>query len=251
MNRYNIIKPDDAIRYLNARLLDDESVQLEDIRRTAGSGDELPDQPLNQLRNKLLKLKKKFPDKLRKKDPQGGKFESDACVIVHECLSSVDRRVLSDHDFWTYLAVDFLSDILEWRFGTDGAPAQPANYGIGTRAENMFLRLWLRAELGKMPGTDPYALARSGDQDLWRSHVLRQAYANARHVARSLLRLQDGCLPNGKKFASRLAGGDEPNGIRMLAKRLKRMRANLVFEYLSSQQADALVLELSTDLKKG
>lgn len=251
MNRYKIIYAEDALRFLQARRLDDDSIQMEDIRRTSGTGDEMPDEPLNQLRSKLLKLKKKFPEKLRKKDPQGGKFESEACVLVHECLSLVDRQVLSDHDFWTYLAVDFLADILEWRFGMDRGPAQPANYGIGTRTENMFLRLWLRAELGKAPGEDPYALARSGDQDLWRSHVLRQGYANARNVARSLLKLQNGCLTSGKKFASKLAGGDEPDGIRMLAKRLKRMRANIVFEYMSQQQADALVLELSDDLKKG
>jgi hypothetical protein len=37
----------------------------------------------------------------------------------------------------------------------------------------------------------------------------------------------------------------------MLAKRLKRTRANVVFEYLTPEQADALVLELSSDLKKG
>lgn len=37
----------------------------------------------------------------------------------------------------------------------------------------------------------------------------------------------------------------------MLAKRLRRMRANMVFEYLTPVQADALVFELSSDLKKG
>jgi len=221
------------------------------MRRTAGSGDNLPVELLEELRTKLLKLKRKFAEKLRDKDPQGGKFESEACAIVHSCLAAVDRRALADHDFWTWLAVDFLADILEWRFGTNGRPAKPANYGIGTRTENMFFRLWVRADLGKTNTADPYELARFGDQDLWRSHLLRQGYANARCIARSLLKLQAGKLVLGTKLAKKVVGGDEPEGVRMLAKRLRRMRANVVFEYLTPNQADALVFELSSDLKKG
>jgi len=50
--------------------------------------------------------------------------------------------------------------------------------------------------------------------------------------------------------AKRLVGGDDPAGVRTLAKRLRRIRANVVFEYLSAKQADALVYELSRDLKQ-
>lgn len=251
MSRYPVIFAEDALRYLKARQFDDDSVRLEDIRHMSGSGDDISREPLVGLRERLLKLKKKFPSKLRKRDPQGGKFESDACAVVHSCLSKVDRQVLTDHDFWTWLAVDHLADIVEWRFGTDGQPAQPANYGIGTRTENMLFRLWLRADLGRVVGTDPYELAKSGDQDFWRSHLLRQNYANARCIAQSLLKLQSGRLVAAGKRAKKLAGGDDPDGVRMLAKRLKRLRANVIFEYLTPQQADLLVLELSIGLKKG
>jgi len=148
MSQYPVIYPEDALRYLKSRQ-QDGGVMLEDLRRTAGSGEAISRDGLEDLRAKLLRLKKKFPAKLRAKDPQGGKFESDACAIVHACVADVDRRALADHDFWTWLAVDYLADILEWRFGADGRPAQPANYGIGTRTENMFFRLWLRADLGR------------------------------------------------------------------------------------------------------
>lgn len=251
MSRYPVIYPEDALRYLRARQLDDGSVQLDDIRRKSGTGNDIPAKPLEELRDKLIRLKKKFPAKLRKKDPQGGRFESLACAVVHANLAGVDRHVLADHDFWTWLAVDWLADIVEWRFGTEGHPAQPANYGIGTRTENMLFRLWLRADLAKAAGPDPYELAKLGDQDLWRSHLLRQGYANARSVVCSLLKLQAGRLTLGNKPAKKLASGDEPGGVRMLAKRLRRMRANVVFEFLTPQQADALVFELSSDLKKG
>jgi hypothetical protein len=250
MSQYPVIHPEDALRYLKSRQ-QDGMINLEDIRRTAGAGETISPHIFDDLRASLLKLKKRYPAKLRVKDPQGGKFESEACGVVHACLADLDRDVLADHDFWTWLAVDCLADILEWRFGCAERPAQAANYGIGSRTENMFFRLWLRADLGKASGADPYELAKLGDQDLWRSHLLRQGYANARSIVRALLKLQAGKLMHEEKAATKLAGGDEPNGIRMLAKRLRRMRANVVFEFLTQLQADALVFELSIDLKKG
>ena len=83
--------------------------------------------------------------------------------------------------------------------------------------------------------------ARTGDQDLWRSHILRQDYANARVVARALLRLQAGQLA-AKKLSV--------DAVRELAKRLRRLHANVVFEFLDAPQAEGLVLELSSDLHK-
>ena len=252
MSRYPVIYAEDALRYLKARQLNDDSVRLEDIRRTSGPGEDISNVPLEDLRERLLKLKRRFPASMRKRDPQGGKFESEACSVVHACLAGVDRQALADHDFWTWLAVDRLADIVEWRFGANGGPAEAKNYGIGTRSENMLFRLWLRADLGKSTGPDPYEFARLGDQELWRSHILRQGYAAARSVVRSLLKLQAGRLSvNGKAVKALYSGDDKNEGIRVLARRLKRMRANIIFEYLSPQQADALVFELSSDLKKG
>lgn len=251
MSQYPVMYAEDAFRYLKSRR-EDGNVQLEDIRRKAGEGEAVPSGPLEELRAKLLKLKAKYPVKLRAKDPAGGRFEGEACGIVHTCLSGLDRHALGDQDFWTWLATDYLSDILEWRFGSDGRPAEHKNYGIGSRTENMFFRLWLRADLVKMAGPNPYELAKLGDQELWRSHILRQSYAAARSVVFALLKLQTGKLSVDGKTAKSLYSGDDKNeGIRALAKRLKRMRANILFEYLTPQQADALVFELSSDLKKG
>lgn len=250
MSQYSIIYSEDAIRYLNLRGTEDE-ISLDDITRVAGSGDPVPSKPIEELSKQLRALKKRFPAKLKEKTGEGGRFERDACVIVHQCLSTFDKVALSDRHFWTWLSVAKLADIVEWRFGSDGRPAKSANYGTSTRIENMFFRLWLRAELGKGSGKDPYELAKIGDQDLWRSHVLRQSYTNARAVAKSLLKLQAGKLLIQGKRAKKLAGGTDKNGIRMLAKRLRRLRANVMFEFLTAPQADALVFELSADLKKG
>ncbi len=66
MSQYPIIQSEDALRYLKSRQQDGE-VTLDDIRRTAGSGDAISREGLDDLRAKLLRLKKKFPAKVRER----------------------------------------------------------------------------------------------------------------------------------------------------------------------------------------
>ncbi len=242
MSKYFVMSGEDALKYLKARDNGDEPLP-DDFQRTHGAGELMNMAAIDKLGSELRKLKKSFPTKLRKADPEGGHFEQQACSIVHRALADCDPTALADNEFWIWLAVLKYADIVEWRFGATGRHAAPANYGIGQRIENMFFRLWLRAELVREPkAKDPYHLAKTGDQDLWRSHILRQAYANSRLIAKALLRLQAGQLS-----VKRLT----VENVRELAKRLRRLHANVVFEFLTFSQAEGLVLELSSDLKKG
>jgi hypothetical protein len=244
MSKYHAMTSEDALRFLKARDAGEE-LPLDEVIRTVGIGDPVSNQPVKELESKLRQLKKRFPAILRSKDPAGGKFESQACEIVHQCLEGYEPAALADHDFWTYLAVAKVSDLVEWRFGARNHHAKPANYGIGSRTENLIFRLWLRADLGRdVELKDQYLLAKSGDQDLWRSHILRQGYANARPVTKALLKLQAGLLK-----AKKLVSGDDEDGVRKLAKILRRIRANVELEYLSRGEADDLVVELCAGLK--
>lgn len=242
MSKYCVMDPGDALRYLKSRDAG-ETPSLIEVVRTAGSGEFVSDEPVKALTSVLKKLKARFPDELRERDRRGGEFEQQACEVVHRCLSRYDRDVLANLDFWTWLAVAKFSDLIEWRFNSHGKHAKPENYGIGKRTENLLFRLWLRAEIGR-DEQGAYTLAKTGDQDLWRSHILRPAYSNARYVAKAVLKLQAGLLK-----AKRLHPSDD-DGVRVLAKRLSRLRANLMFEYLDMPRAEKLVSELSMDLKK-
>lgn len=244
MTKYYVVSPDDALRYLKARDAK-EDFALKDIVRTAGTGELANNAPIKELETKLRQMRKRFPSQLKSRDPAGGKFESQACEVVHRCLESFEPAALADHDFWTWLAVTRLSDIVEWRFGARDHHAKPANYGIGGRTENLLFRLWLRAELAKdKDAKDAYFLARSGDQDLWRSHILRQGYANVRPVAKALLKLQAGLLK-----AKKLVSGDDEQGVRKLAKILRQLRVNVEYQFLAGDEVEGLVVELSSGLK--
>lgn len=241
MSKYYAISADDGIRYLKARD-NGEGPSPEDYQRLVGGGTLMDMAPIAKLSVELRKLKKGFPAKLKERDPEGGRFEQQACAMVHKCLAKCEPLALADREFWIWLAVVQFADIVEWRFGASNHHAKLANYGIGQRIENLLFRLWLRAELVRdAKAKDPYHLARTGDQDLWRSHILRQDYANARFVTKALLRLQAGQLALRKLTV---------DGVRELAKRLRRLHANVVFEFLTQVQAEGLVVELSADLGK-
>lgn len=238
--RYQSMDSSKAQRFIQLRR-EGQEPSLEGFVESKGVGEDYPAEQVQKLRAALLALKSKYPDELKQRDENGGKFEAEACATVHQCLP-YDPQVFADSGFWVWLAVTQLSDIVEWRHGGKDRLAALANYGIGNRIENLVFRMWLRADLVRDPSAqDPYWLAKRGDQDLWRSHILRQGYANVRELARALVSFQ--CLPEGYRLHQ-----TDANGIRMLAKRIKRLRANIVFEFLNTNQLVALLTQQSAGL---
>lgn len=226
-----------AQRFLQLRREHNEQ-PLENFVETRGMGFDYPMDRIHKLRSELLALKSKYPSELKQRDENGGRFEAEACAIVHRCLP-LDPQVFADPGFWTWLAVTHLSDIVEWRHGgTDRVAALP-NYGIGNRIESLIFRMWLRADLVfDSNADDPYWLAKRGDQDLWRSHILRQGYASVRDLAKSLINFQ--CEKNGNRLTT--------DGIRELAKRIRRLRANIMFEFLNTGQLTDILTQQATGL---
>ena len=79
---------------------------------------------IEKIGSELRRLKKDYPAKLRERDQEGGRFEQQACAIVHRTLANCDPTALADHEFWIWLAVVQYADIVEWRFGTTGRHAK-------------------------------------------------------------------------------------------------------------------------------
>jgi hypothetical protein len=239
MTAYIGLQSNDAMRYLEQRESEDP-IPLDDLTFHIGDGDLISMQPLESLRTELLALKDEFPSEIRRGQRLGGQFERRACELVHRELSVYPIEVLADTAFWVWIAVGHFADIIEWRYGSAPNPASFPNYGIVQGSENFLFRLWLRGDIGFEPArSDPYELSKLGDIDIWRSHIVRQSYANAREIARALLLLQSGML------------GRDPltqEGVRELAKQLKRVRANVVLEVLPRQSAIDLVLDLGKGL---
>lgn len=207
-------------------------VDSEGLVKFKGAGAEFDERFVEELRSEFAVLKAKWPDGL-KNDAERNKFEGSAARLVHSIVPA-DTEVLSDAEFWIWLAVVCFSDLVEWRYGNKQGGTKPANYGIGSRTENLLYRLWLRAELVlDEQHQDRYHLVKAGQIDFYRSHLFRQGYANARNFARALLRFQypkADAAPNLKILE-----------IRELVKRLRRLRANLFLEILPEEECRAVI----------
>jgi hypothetical protein len=234
MMKYPILERREALQILDARRHD---VDIDEDRFVGirGDGAEFDCAFIQKLRDKLEKIKARYPEKIRFRSPEGGRFETDACSVVHATIPSHLIAALSDIGFWRYLAVIHFHPLVEWRHGTEGADTNPSNYGVGNVKRNLLYRMWLRAEVSLDVGaSDPYHLAKHGDKDLWDSHIIAVRTGNARALVRSLLKFLYPPKLKGKCCLSI----DE---VRMLAKHLTRLRANVFLELYDEERAFRLI----------
>lgn len=231
--RYVALKAEHALQTLEGLRRGDQ-LDEKAVVEPRGSGDDDIERVLPDLARKLYEIKLRYPARLRRRDPAGGKFEAEACAEIHRALP-FNPLMLADYEWWTWLAVFHFRELVDWRHGSETRVAAPANFGIGNGSENFLYRMWLRADAAYDPGrADPYELARRGDQDFWRSHVFRQGYGRCRELVRALVLYQ---FPDGSGGAPTL----KIDEIRELAKRLRRMHANVLFECLTREAAYDLV----------
>ncbi|MHB0919898.1 MAG: DUF6339 family protein [Thiomonas delicata] len=230
--RYPTMTAPDAGAYLTAKR-NGVPVDSETSVKFKGSGAEFDGSFVEELRTAFAELQSKWPNAGRKAHPDGNRFEGAAARVVHSLLPA-DTEILSDPEFWIWLAVVCFADVVEWRYGNVEGGTKPANYGIGSRIENFLYRLWLRAELVlDEQYEDRYHLAEAGQIDFYRSHLVRKSYANARPFARAFLRFQypnDDASPKLKLLQ-----------IRDLAKRIGRLRTNLFLEILPEEECRAVI----------
>lgn len=182
----------------------------------------------------LQNLQKKYPKPSSPVD--ANLWEAEAACSLHAVFANVHSSIVTNFDYWRWLALAYFSSTIDWRYGCGKeSAATKANYGIGNSGENLLYRLWLRGDIGHsdLDSDDPYRLTRSGQLDFWRSHIQRQGYADSRQFAHALLRFQ---YPKGNTEA-RLKTED----IRTLVVRLRRLRTNLLVEVLNFQECFDLI----------
>lgn len=178
------------------------------------------------------------------------RFEGKAAAIVHRTLE-LPPSVAVDHEFWLWLVFgsgfDHPAKFVGWRHGRGDAPfdARDSNYGITTSLEHgFFSRTWLRAEIAyDATRDDPYALAKRGDQDLWRSHVLRTDYGMVPAVAMALLTF---VYPDDSPDTPAVA----TKTVREMAKELRRRQATSAFELLCPDEAERLVEDVHASVTR-
>lgn len=187
-------------------------------------------------------------------------FDAVAREIVHRNLAQIDESVLSEADFWRYLSSVRFRDIVSKRhpltkksLSNDGIDGNWANFGAQRSdvRESLFFRLFVGAELSydtELP-QDPYHLARIHDVDLWQSHIVRILSGDNPEYVRSLLRwfaVRDSWYAkhdelNVKKLFAKFDDAPETKHLRDLVKRVRRIRSNVVHEFLTESEVLEIV----------
>ncbi|WP_448575942.1 DUF6339 family protein [Thermomicrobium sp.] len=231
--RYYTLEKREALAYL-------EGQKEMPSTQEKGSGPLLDENVICLCVERLSLLMKEIASNRGLSGERGGHFEARAVPIVHNAISELtmaDRSPLYDDGFWRWLAVCHFREIIKLRHGRENERVDERNFGIGGLAENFVYRVWLRGEIAFDPHRypeDPYRLAIRGDQDFWRSHIFRQGYAASRSFAKAFVRFQ---------YENHESGRLSTDRIRELAKRLRRLRVNVVFEFLDEEEALELIHE--------
>lgn len=173
-------------------------------------------------------------------------LEGELVPLLFDAISALPASVLTDRDFHRYLSTRWLFEFAVWRdrqYGKEGNFPSPDSFGASGRAlhqDTVSLRMLNRALISQAAsdhGGDPFDLARHGAGDVWKSHILRTLTSEAPLVVREVVeRVRRDEL--------------KTDVVRVFAPRVKRMRANVLLEVLSPEDADNFVAhqrELAVD----
>lgn len=226
-----------ARQILSSRALDEAILWPSMEKNVVGDERELNEGSLKALNEKLIEVIG---------TASGGESERALVRDVRETIQ-VSAPVAADAGFWRWLTVKYFFEAVQARHGAENELAKEANFGIGGKFEGLIARIWFRAEVAyDKSAPDPYWLARRGDQDFWRSHVLRVRYSNARIFVRELVKYQ---YPDDEEGPRLHASGKD--GIRTLVKRIQAFHACSALEMASSEQVPPILEHLSVNLVAG
>jgi hypothetical protein len=195
------------------------------------------------LEQSLLELKRSYPEELGARSADGTRFDAEASVVIHKALP-LDDITAARQEFWAWLSLRFFWDLTNWRHGSRSKLAIPENFSITKRRHGLLERLWFRAELGRADGKNPYQFVlKARDRDFWESGIIRPSYSSCRPVALALVRYQ---FQNGNGYLHLT----DPQGVRELYKRIRRIYSTVALDLLDGDQAFDLIAELGRGLKR-
>lgn len=229
--RYPVVRLVEAQRYVLRRQSGELGVDdRPEFEEEGATGDETLLPAVNDVADRIIDLyqssKARFTSGIAR-----DRFEGSLAVQLHERLREFPAQVLTDDDFWRYLAVRGLYEFVSWRDGqSKGSPAL-ASFGASSPRVNydcVPFRMFVRADIasiiveGGAQDMDVLDISSVAGTDLWRSHILRSQSSYSPHYVKLLLEHHErGVLPAAV--------------VRYLAKRVKRVRSNVLVEALEAE----------------
>lgn len=241
-----ITKPDAVQWYLN---IQQEASQVHTVRTSSSSTNHFLNGNVSEIDKSLilqiLALRTSFQT-ADGKFPQSTNFEFELGKIIFTAFQNTSKIILTDASFWRWFTISMpeLLEVVAWRHNKTIETVnqvQKSNLGIGNIREGLFSRCWLRVALAYDENArNQFLLAQQGDQDFWRSHILRQSYAKSPAMVRALIRFQYPQLDNQAKLTP---SGNNPLGIRDLARNLSALLSTIAIDTLDDEEAYEFIQE--------
>jgi hypothetical protein len=196
-----------------------------------GSGIDITAAPIAKMITELnALLDSSFSGPMKKKDARLNQYEGLASSIVHKNLKELPLEILTDEDFWRYVAIIPMFGIVAWRHESLG------NNNLGLTSGRGFLRclpyrMFIRADIAfRYSEGDNYDLtsAHGSMVDQWASHVLAQQYGAVPKLVQVMLAEFETLRKRKIK---------KPTDVdREIAKELSQIRSIQVFEFFQNDQ---------------
>lgn len=162
-------------------------------------------------------------------------FEAEGSTVMHSTFANLPPYVATDPEFWmwlTFIACDGkFAHLVSLRFGTKAAPD---NFSLGPLGESLYFRLWWRGYKGQ---AENYDVARRGDMDLWRSHIIRIESPMTDVMARAFVKT---IMPEANQVKVPI----NQLVIRSLAKKVTARHASCAYETLTEEECMSVVKSL-------
>lgn len=200
----------------------------------AGDGDPVDEGPLESLAERIHARLEEFERSGDRSDRD--LLEGQLAAELHRAFRSVPLLALDDPGFWRYLTLRYFWEFVVWR---ESAAFETRDYSKyrkyvdGTNpSECVAMRMYLRAQIAlEEDGSYDLAWSVPKGTDFWRSHILRVRTSSSFVVSRAFVREQ----------AERRMATSE---LREFARRLNRIRTNVVLNVYDTEEASALLSEL-------
>lgn len=124
------------------------------------------------LTSRMQALALEFPADVSAVKESRNAFDLDAAEITYECLQDVPMVALLDKDFWRYVVVHELFQVVIWRIPDSGKPGWLNNFALGTNWPRCYpYKAYLRGRLIAEIETLHYPWTDTQDVDFYDSHL--------------------------------------------------------------------------------
>lgn len=132
----------------------------------------LDDEATKAMVDELTKLAIQYPATVKAVSGSRNDFDAEAASVIAKRLQDAPVAAILDKDFWRYLAVHALFEVITWRIPDGGSQGWLNNFGVGPSLIRCYpYKSYLRGKLVNRISSLGYAWSEVDDVDFYDSHL--------------------------------------------------------------------------------